>query len=244
MASFTKHLSGPLALVAIAGLLAGGVLLKSSGLGAAESAVEIPAPTLDPGDNSGGLQTAILAGGCFWGVQGVFQHTKGVVDAVSGYAGGGAENPSYDQVSTGTTGHAESVAVRYDPHKISYGKILQIFFSVAHDPTQLNRQGADVGTQYRSAIFTTTDEQKRIADAYVKELNDAGVYGAPIVTEIAPLKTFYQAEDYHQDYATLHPRQPYIAFNDLPKIENLKTMFPDVWRDEPKLVFESNASGS
>jgi peptide-methionine (S)-S-oxide reductase len=244
MASFTKYLSGPFALVAIAGLLAGGVLLKSNGLGAAESAVEIPAPTLDPGDNSGGLQTAVLAGGCFWGVQGVFQHTQGVVDAVSGYAGGSAENPSYNQVSTGTTGHAESVAVRYDPQKISYGKILQIFFSVAHDPTQLNRQGADVGTQYRSAIFTTTDEQKRIADAYVKELNDAGVYGAPIVTEIAPLKTFYQAEDYHQDYATLHPRQPYIAFNDLPKIENLKTMFPEVWRDQPKLVFESNASGS
>jgi peptide-methionine (S)-S-oxide reductase len=244
MANFAKYLSGPLVLVAIGGLLAGSLFLNSGGLGAAETAVEIPAPTLDPADMSGGLQTAVFAGGCFWGVQGVFQHTDGVVNAVSGYAGGSVENPTYKQVTTGTTGHAESVAVRYDPAKISYGKILQVFFSVVHDPTQLNRQGPDVGTHYRSAIYTTTDEQKRVAEAYVGELDAAGVYGAPIVTEIAPLKTFYQAEDYHQDYATLHPTQPYIAYNDLPKIENLKTMFPDIWREEPKLVFESNASGT
>lgn len=238
-----KDLSGPLVAIGVALLILGGLFLQVRGLDAAESAVKIPAPALDPADNQGALQTAIVAGGCFWGVQAVFQHTDGVAEAVSGYAGGSVENPGYRQVSSGSTGHAESVAIRYDPQKISYGKILQIFFSVAHDPTQLNRQGPDVGTQYRSAIFTTTDEQKRVAEAYVAQLDAAGAYSKPIVTEIAPLKDFYRAEDYHQDYATLHPGQPYIMYNDLPKIENMKVMFPDYWREEPKLVFGSESTG-
>lgn len=237
MTQSLKGLTGPLVVLAIGALAVASVFVQTRGLGAAESAVAIPAPVLDPADASGALQTAIIAGGCFWGVQAVYQHTEGVVEAVSGYAGGTVEDPTYNQVSGGRTGHAEAVAVRYDPAKISYGKILQIFFSVAHDPTQLNRQGPDVGTQYRSAIYTTSDEQKRVAAAYTAQLDAAGVYDAPIVTEIAPLKKFYPAEDYHQDYATLHPTQPYIAYNDLPKIENLKIMFSDYWRDEPKLVF-------
>jgi len=237
MTKSLKSLTGPLVVLAIGALAVASVFVQTRGLGAAESAVAIPAPALDPGDASGALQTAIIAGGCFWGVQAVYQHTEGVVEAVSGYAGGTVEDPTYNQVSGGRTGHAEVVAIRYDPAKISYGKILQIFFSVAHDPTQLNRQGPDVGTQYRSAIYTTTDEQKRVAAAYTEQLDAAGVYAAPIVTEIEPLKKFYPAEDYHQDYATLHPTQPYIAYNDLPKIENMKVMFSDYWREEPKLVF-------
>lgn len=236
-----KGLTGPLVVLAIGVLAVATVFVQTRGLDAAESAVVIPAPALDPGDASGALQTAIVAGGCFWGVQAVYQHTEGVVEAVSGYAGGTVENPTYNQITTGRTGHAEVVAIRYDPAKISYGKILQIFFSVVHDPTQLNRQGPDVGTQYRSAIYTTSDEQKRVAAAYIGQLDTAGVYPAPIVTEIEPLKTFYPAEDYHQDYATLHPTQPYIVYNDLPKIENMKTMFSDYWREEPKLVFSSPA---
>jgi peptide-methionine (S)-S-oxide reductase len=238
-----KDLSGAMVVVGIAVLALGGMFLHVRGLDAAESAVQIPPPVLDPADNQGALQTAVVAGGCFWGVQAVFQHTDGVAEAVSGYAGGKVEGPSYQQVSTGRTGHAESVAIRYDPRKISYGKILQIFFSVAHDPTQLNRQGPDVGTQYRSAIFTTTDEQKRVAEAYIAQLDAAGAYSRPIVTEIAPLENFNRAEDYHQDYATLHPGQLYIRYNDLPKIENMKTMFPDYWRDQPKLVFAREGTG-
>jgi len=238
-----KDASGPIAVVAIGLVVVGVFFAQVRGLGAAESAVEIPPPTLDPGDNQGALKTAILAGGCFWGVQAVFQHTEGIEEAVSGYAGGSVEDPSYRQVTTGRTGHAESVSVRYDPAKISYGRILQIFFSVAHDPTQLNRQGPDVGTQYRSAIYTTTDEQKRVAEAYIAQLDEVGAYSKPIVTEVAPLKTFYPAEDYHQDYATLHPNQPYILYNDLPKIENMKEMFPELWREEPKLVFGSEGTG-
>jgi peptide-methionine (S)-S-oxide reductase len=236
MTGLLKRFSGPLAIAAVGALLAGGLLWNGGAAVSAEEAVAIPAPTVDPADNSGALQTAVFAGGCFWGVQAVFQHTEGVDNAVSGYAGGTVENPSYEQVTTGATGHAESVAIRYDPHKISYGKLLQIFFSVAHDPTTLNRQGPDHGTQYRSAIYTTTDEQKRVAEAYIKQLNEAKVYSGPIVTELAPLNQFYKAEDYHQDYATIHPDQPYIVHNDLPKIENLKVMFPDVWREKPKLV--------
>jgi len=238
-----KNASGPIAVAAIGLVVVGVFFAQMRGLVAAESAVAIPAPTFDPGDNQGNLRTAILAGGCFWGVQAVFQHTEGVEDAVSGYAGGSVEDPSYRQVTTGRTGHAESVAVRYDPAKISYGKILQIFFSVAHDPTQLNRQGPDTGTQYRSAIYTTTDEQQRVAEAYIEQLNGAGAYSKAIVTEVAPLKTFYRAEDYHQDYATLHPNQPYILYNDRPKIENMKEMFPELWRKEPKLVFDSAGTG-
>jgi peptide-methionine (S)-S-oxide reductase len=218
------------------------LLLVPLAASAAEDAVEIPAPMLDAAVAESGMAKAILAGGCFWGVQAVFQHTEGVVNAVSGYAGGTLASPSYRQVTTGQTGHAESVEITYDPSVITYGKLLQIFFSVAHDPTQLNRQGPDVGTHYRSAIFTADDEQKEIAAAYISQLDAAGVYPKPIVTELAPLAAFHPAEDYHQDYATLHPDQPYIVWNDLPKIANLKTMFPDVWRETPKLVFAGNAS--
>jgi peptide-methionine (S)-S-oxide reductase len=202
---------------------------------AAEDAVVIPAPALDV-QASDGIQTAVVAGGCFWGVQGVFQHTSGVINAVSGYAGGSKASADYTMVSTGATGHAESVEIKYDPKKISYGKILQIFFSVAHDPTQLNRQGPDSGTQYRSAIFTTNDEQKKIADAYIGQLNAAKVYKKPIVTKVGPLEAFYPAEAYHQDYLTLHPTQPYIAYNDLPKIENLKKLFAANYVQKPTLV--------
>ena len=202
---------------------------------AAEDAVIIPAPAADVRAASG-IQTAVLAGGCFWGVQGVFQHTAGVVNAVSGYAGGSKATADYNMVSTGNTGHAESVEIKYDPNKISYGKILQIFFSVVHDPTQLNRQGPDSGTQYRSAIFTTNDEQKKVADAYIAQLNAAKVYKKPIVTRVGPLEGFYAAEAYHQDYLTLHPNQPYIAYNDIPKVENLKKIFADVYIEKPTLV--------
>src|SRR4030088_1718077 len=205
---------------------------------ATEDAVIIPAPATDV-QASDGIQRAVIAGVCFWGVQGVFQHTSGVVNAVSGYVGGSKATAGYSMVSTGTTGHAESVKIKYDPKKISYGKILQIFFSVAHDPTQFNRQGPDTGTQYRSAIFTTSDEQKKVAEAYIAQLNAAKVYKKPIVTKVGALEGFYPAEAYHQDYLTLHPNQPYIAYNDLPKVENLKRIFADTYIEKPTLM--SNA---
>ena len=208
---------------------------------AAEDAVVIPPPAVDAQTTSG-IQTAVLAGGCFWGVQGVFQHTKGVVNAVSGYSGGSQMTADYHMVSTGTTGHAESVEIKFDPKKISYGKILQIFFSVVHDPTQLDRQGPDSGTQYRSAIFTTNDEQKKVAEAYIAQLNAAKVYGSPIVTKVGPLEGFYPAEAYHQDYLTLHPNQPYIAYNDLPKIENLKKLFAENYIEKPTLVSDAKVT--
>jgi peptide-methionine (S)-S-oxide reductase len=202
---------------------------------AAEDAVKIPPPAADA-QGSDGIQTAVLSGGCFWGVQGVFQHTAGVTSAVSGYAGGSQMTATYEQVSSGATGHAESVQVKYDPKKISYGKILQIFFSVVHDPTQLNRQGPDSGTQYRSAIFTTSDEQRKVAETYIAQLNAAKVYGKPIVTKVGSLQGFFPAEAYHQDYLTLHPNQPYIAYNDLPKVENLKKLFAENYIEKPTLV--------
>ncbi len=208
---------------------------------AAEDAVIIPAPAIDA-PSSGGIQTVVLSGGCFWGVQGVFQHTAGVVSAVSGYAGGGKATANYETVSTGTTGHAESVRVKYDPAKISYGKLLQIFFSVVHDPTELNRQGPDSGTQYRSAIFTTSDEQKKVTDAYIAQLNAAKAYRKPIVTKVGPLEGFYPAEAYHQDYLTLHPNQPYIAYNDIPKVENLKKIFAENYIEKPTLVGDAKAT--
>ena len=208
---------------------------------ASEDAVVIPAPAVDA-QPSDAVQTAVLSGGCFWGVQGVFQHTAGVVNAVSGYAGGSKATAQYETVSTGTTGHAESVQVKYDPKKISYGKLLQIFFSVAHDPTQLNRQGPDSGTQYRSAIFTTTEEQKQVTDAYIAQLNAAKVYTGPIVTKVGPLQGFYPAEAHHQDYLTLHPNQPYIAYNDIPKVENLKKIFAENYLDKPTLVSEAKVT--
>ena len=206
---------------------------------AAERAVAVPAPV---GKAllaaSAPTETLVLAGGCFWGVQGVFQHTQGVLKAVSGYAGGKADTATYAMVSSGSTGHAEAVQVTYDPRKISFGQLLQIYFSVAHDPTQLNRQGPDQGTQYRSAIFTANEQQKEAAQAYIAQLNAAKVYGAPIVTQVTALQGFTAAEDYHQDYATLHPNQPYIAYNDLPKIGNLQKMYPALYRADPVLVFK------
>jgi peptide-methionine (S)-S-oxide reductase len=208
----------------------------------AEEARAIPAPALDEPAGSATSETAVLAGGCFWGVQGVFQHVEGVVNAVSGYAGGDKNTAHYEMVSTGTTGHAESVRITFDPRKITYGRILQIYFSVAHDPTQLNRQGPDVGTQYRSAIFPTSAAQAATAKAYIAQLDQAHAFEAPIVTRIEPGRTFYPAEAYHQDFLTLHPTYPYIVFNDLPKIENLKRLFPTLYRAEPVLVASVGAS--
>ena len=207
---------------------------------AAETAINIPAPALDESLTAGAAtEEAVLAGGCFWGVQGVFQHVKGVSSAVSGYAGGDKTTAHYQIVGTGATGHAESVRVLFDPHQISYGRILQIYFSVVHDPTQLNRQGPDVGTQYRSAIFTETAEQAKVARAYVAQLNQARVFDAAIVTKISQFNGFYPAEDYHQNYLTLHPDSPYIAYNDLPKIDNLRQMYPEIYRTDPVLVTAS-----
>ena len=208
---------------------------------ASEDAVVIPTPAMDA-PASDGTQTVVLSGGCFWGVQGVFQHTAGVVSAVSGYAGGSKATAQYEIVSTGTTGHAESVQVKYDPKKISYGKLLQIFFSVAHNPTELNYQGPDSGTQYRSAIWTTNDEQKKVTDAYIAQLNAAKVFGKPIVTKVGALQGFYAAEGYHQDYLTLHPNQPYIAYNDIPKVQNLKKLFAENYTEKPTLVGDAKVT--
>jgi peptide-methionine (S)-S-oxide reductase len=201
----------------------------------AEEGIALPPPALDEASHAG-TETAVLAGGCFWGVQGVFQHVDGVESAVSGYAGGDASTAKYRVVGSGDTGHAEAVAITYDPAEITYGKLLQIYFSVAHDPTQRNRQGPDVGTQYRSTIFPQDADQARIAEAYIAQLDDAGVFRKPIATTVEPDRSFYPAEAYHQDYLTLNPTQPYIVYNDLPKIENLERLFPELWRDDPVLV--------
>jgi len=199
---------------------------------AAEPRYPFPKPNLDaPLAAAKSRETAVLAGGCFWGVQAVFEHLKGVLGATSGYAGGRVNSPSYELVSSGLTGHAESVSITFDPSQISYGQILMIFFSVAHDPTQLNRQGPDTGSQYRSAILYSTEEQKRIATAYIEQLDAAKVYPRKIVTEVVPLKAFNRAEDYHQDYLKTHTDQPYIVYNDLPKLEHLKKQFPDLYRN-------------
>jgi peptide-methionine (S)-S-oxide reductase len=179
-----------------------------------------------------GVQTIVLAGGCFWGIEAVFEHIKGVTDAVSGYAGGTKEQADYETVSTGTTGHAESVKVTFDPTKVSLEKLLQVFFSVAHDPTQLNRQGPDVGPQYRSAIFFADEEQARVARAYIDQLTKAKVYSRPIVTQVVKLQGFYPAEDYHQNFAERNPTYPYIVYNDAPKVVNLKKQFPELYRQE------------
>ena len=226
---------GALLLVPFLGLLSSGAVL------AAEPAVNIPAPAVDaaaPAD--GGLQTVVLAGGCFWGVQGVFEHTKGVNHALSGYSGGKKETAHYQMVGTEQTGHAELVQVTYDPKEISYGKILQIYFSVAHNPTELNYQGPDSGPSYRSALFFASDDQKRVAEAYIAQLDQAHVFKSPIVTKLEPLTGFYPAEDYHQDFLVLHPAYPYIVFNDLPKVENLKRLFPDNYREMPVTAVASN----
>ncbi len=204
---------------------------------AAETSTRIrPPPTDVPNSAEGGTEKAVFAGGCFWGVQAVFQHTKGVTSAVSGYAGGTVSDPSYRQVSSGRTGHAESVEVTFDPHLISYGQLLQIFFSVAHDPTELDRQGPDEGAQYRSEIFLTSQAQQNAAKAYIAELEKAHAFSAPIVTRVEPLQAFYPAEAYHQDYATRHPDSPYIVVNDSPKIENLQRLYPELYRERPVLV--------
>lgn len=224
------------AALAAALLLAGAIVMGPAG-SAAEDVRLVPPPAVDETAAPGAAtEVAVLAGGCFWGVQGVFQHVKGVVGAVSGYAGGTKADAYYETVGTGRTGHAESVRIEYDPRQISYGRLLQVYFSVAHDPTQLNRQGPDVGPQYRSAIFPATPEQARVARGYIAQLDGAKTFGAPIATRIEPDHAFYAAEDYHQDFLTRHPTHPYIVYNDLPKVAALKRLFPDLYREDPVLV--------
>src|SRR6266446_4980193 len=225
-----------LVLVMLLALPVTGIPTQTPLVHAAEPATAIPAPAIDATASGHDLETAVVAGGCFWGVQAVFAHVKGVTLAVSGYTGGTAVAPNYEAVSDGDTGHAEAVQITFDPQVISYGKILQLFFSVAHNPTQRNYQGPDVGTQYRSAIFTTSTEQQRIAEAYIAQLSSAKVFKAPIVTEVAALQVFYPAEDYHQDYAFRHPTEPYIVHNDLPKVTHLQQLFAGLYRDTPVLV--------
>lgn len=216
----------------IAAVLIGGTYWASARPAAAD-VTTVPAPRMDaPLASSGRDETIVLAGGCFWGVQAVFEHVRGVRSAVSGYAGGTVASPSYEDVSSGTTGHAESVQVTFDASQVSLGTLLQVFFSVAHDPTQKDRQGPDVGTQYRSAVFYTSDEQRHVVEAYLKQLTDAKTYSRPIVTQVAPLRAFYPAEAYHQHYAMLHPDSPYIATFDLPKVAALKTRFPSLYRED------------
>ncbi len=218
------------ALRRLAAWLSSAALAAVAACGIADAQGPLPAPAVDIAASSvKGPQTAVFAGGCFWGVEAVFRHTKGVQSAVSGYAGGGAKDADYEKVSSGNTGHAESVQVTYDPAKVSYGQLLQIFFSVAHDPTQRNRQGPDVGTQYRSAIFYASDEQKRVAETYIDQLTKAKAYSRPIATEVMKLPAFYAAESYHQNYLALHPMQPYIVYNDLPKLAELKKQFPEIY---------------
>ena len=214
----------------IALLLLGSLLATTACTAKAAAPVPVPAPAVDAQRATApGKQTMVIAGGCFWGIQAVFQHVKGVITATSGYSGGSAKTAEYETVSGGDTGHAESVQVVFDPSQITYGELLRVFFSVAHDPTKLNRQGPDTGTQYRSSIFYTSDEQKHIAEAYITQLDGAGVFPHRIVTKVVPLQAFYPAEAYHQNYAALHPNQPYIFYNDAPKVEHLRQEFPDLY---------------
>src|SRR5712664_412822 len=199
---------------------------------AAENAAAVPGPVVDAVKASApGQATAVVAGGCFWGIQAVFQHVKGVIKATSGYSGGSANAAEYETVSTGATGHAESVKLVYDPSQVTYGELLRVFFSVAHDPTELNRQGPDSGTQYRSVIFYSNETEKQTAQAYIAQLSKAGVFSGPIVTQVVPFERFYAAEDYHQNYLANHTDQPYIAFNDLPKLKRLQQQFPALYRE-------------
>lgn len=214
----------------------------AGGMGGEARLVPPFTPTATAAAATAPTETAVLAGGCFWGVQAVFQHVNGVTNAVSGYAGGEASTAVYESVGSGSTGHAEAVQVTYDPKQVSYAQLLQIYFSVAHDPTQLNRQGPDSGTQYRSAIFPANDEQARTARAYVEQLDKAHAFKAPIATRIEPGRRFFPAESYHQDYLARNPRQPYIVFNDLPKLDDLKRLFPQAWRAEPVLVASKSAA--
>jgi peptide-methionine (S)-S-oxide reductase len=217
--------------------LVGVVLVAGRGSASAASMVALPSPTVDNAlGSTKGDQVAVFSAGCFWGVQAVFQHVKGVTNAVSGYAGGASSTASYPIVSTGATGHAESVRVTFDSSQVSYGQLLRVLFSVAHDPTQLNRQGPDEGTQYRSVVWYSNDDQKRIAEAYIAQLTKARTFARPIVTQVLPLTGFYPAEAYHQDYATHHPNDPYIVYNDAPKVEHLRKDLPDLYRDSPVLV--------
>jgi peptide-methionine (S)-S-oxide reductase len=227
---------GPLRLGALCTLLLAGALAINAALPAAESATVIPAPAVDEPTSGATTATAVLAGGYFWGVQGVFQHVKGVIQATSGYADGTADTATYGEVGMGRSGHAESVQVTYDPRQISYGSLLQIYFSVAHDPTQLNRQGPDQGTQYRSAVFPRDPMQQKIAEAYIAQLDRAAVFDAPIATRIEMDKRFYPAEAYHQDFLALNPSDGYIVVNDLPKIDHLRSLFPQRYREQPVLV--------
>ncbi len=216
-----------LSLVTLAAFLA---FVGAIGCNAASAANTIPDPKVDESPAATkGQETVVLSGGCFWGIQAVFEHVKGVTRATAGYSGGDVRNPSYEQVSSGETGHAESVEVVYDPSRVTFGQLLKVFFSVAHDPTELNRQGPDEGTQYRSAIFYSNPDQQRIAEAYVDQLTQSKTFSHRIVTQILPEKAFYRAEDYHQDYAVHHPDNPYIMINDLPKVANLKKQFPDLY---------------
>ena len=223
-------------LTALLGVAVMGVLLWHSPLLGAEAPVIIPPPAVDSPKAAGPMQTAVLAGGCFWGVQAVFEHVRGVRKAIAGYAGGERSTADYARVGTGSTGHAESVKIIFDPANISYGQILQIAFSVVHDPTQLNRQGPDVGTQYRSVIFYADDDQKRIAQAYIAQLDQAHVFARSIVTQVDPLKGFYEAEGYHQDYLIHNPTNFYIATYDVPKVENFKRTFPELYSGQPVLA--------
>lgn len=228
----SSHIGRTVAIAFIIGFFAW-TAVRSLGARPAETpnASLFPKPAVDATIASSSQEnTAVFSGGCFWGVQGVFEHVKGVKSATSGYAGGHVKNPVYEIVSTGVTGHAESVQVKYDPSKITYGQLLMVFFSVAHDPTQLNRQGPDSGSQYRSAIFYSDDEQRRIANSYIAQLNSAALYSRPIVTQVAPFEAFYRAEDYHQDYLKNNLNNPYIVYNDLPKIERLRKEFPALYR--------------
>jgi peptide-methionine (S)-S-oxide reductase len=209
--------------------LLAGLMACSAGF-ARSQPVALPDAKLDVPASTTGPQTAVIAGGSFWGVEGVFDHVKGVTSAISGYSGGKAHTANYETVSTGTTGHAESVKVVFDPSKVSYGQLLKVYFSVAHDPTQLNRQSPDVGTQYRSEIFTTNAAQQQVANAYIAQLSAAKVFADPIVTRVEPLQHFYPAEDYHQNYLEMHPHEPYIVYNDAPKLVHLKAMFPALYK--------------
>jgi peptide-methionine (S)-S-oxide reductase len=223
-----------LSLALVAGI---GALVAHSSVGAMEGvASAIIPPALDNPKTAGSLQTAVLSGGCFWGVQGVYEHVRGVRKVLSGYAGGERSTAEYETVSSGRTGHAESVQVTFDPAEVSYGELLQVFFSVAHDPTELNRQGPDTGTQYRSEIFYADESQQKIAQAYIAQLEKAKVFSHPIATRIDPLKGFYPAEQYHQDYLLHNPTSPYIVYNDLPKIENLRRLYPNYYQGQPVTV--------
>jgi peptide-methionine (S)-S-oxide reductase len=229
----SPHIGRNISLVVIFVFLAWTAIRSLGARPPASPSAPVPAPSIDePAAKAGSTETAVFAGGCFWGVQAVFQHVKGVHEALSGYSGGFTKAPSYESVSLGVTGHAETVRVTYDPSQVTYGQLLMVFFSAAHDPTQLNRQGPDTGSQYRSAIFYTSDQQQRIAESYVAQLGNAHVYTRPIVTKIEKFSAFYPAENYHQDYAKNFPSDSYILFNDAPKVAHLQRDFPTLFRPD------------